>query len=97
MEPGSPAEEIGLRGGTFPVVIGGEEFLLGGDVLVTVNGEELMDMETVNRIASSLEVGDTIEREYLQDGFMESAEVVLPERPLLPGDVRRFRDQRSLH
>jgi S1-C subfamily serine protease len=97
VEPGSPAEEIGLRGGTFPVVIGGEEFLLGGDVLVTVNGEELMDMETVNRIASSLEVGDTIELEYLQDGFMESAEVVLPERPLLPGDVRRFRDQRSLH
>ena len=97
VEPGSPAEEIGLSGGTFPVLLGGQEFLLGGDVILTVNGEELMDFETVNRIASSLEVGDTIELEYLQDGELESAEVVLPERPLLPGDVRRFRDQRSLH
>jgi S1-C subfamily serine protease len=97
VEPGSPAEEIGLNGGTFPVVIGGEEFLLGGDVIVTANGEELMDIETVNRIASSLEVGDTVELEYLQDGELLSTEVVLPERPMLPGDVRRFREQRSLH
>ncbi len=25
-----------------------------------------------------------------------SAQVVLPERPMLPGDVRRFRERRSL-
>jgi serine protease Do len=96
VEPDSPAEEIGLRGGTFPVLLGGEEFLLGGDILVSANGEELMDTETVNRIAASLEVGDKIELEYLQDGELRHAEVELPERPLLPGDVRRFRELRSL-
>ncbi len=96
VEPDSPAEAIGLRGGTFPVLLGGEEFLLGGDILVSANGEELMDMETVNRIAASLEVGDKIELEYLHDGELRHAEVELPERPLLPGDVRRFRELRSL-
>ncbi len=96
VEPGSPADEIGLRGGSFPVLFGAEEYVLGGDVIASVNGEDLMDMETVNRIAASLEVGDTVELTFMKDGEIETAEVVLPERPLLPGDVRRFRERRSL-
>ena len=96
VEPGSPAEEIGLRGGSFPALFGAEEYVLGGDVIVSVNGEDLMEMETVNRIAASLEAGDTVELTYMQDGEIATAEVVLPERPLLPGDVRRFRERRSL-
>jgi len=94
IEPGSPAEKIGLRGGTFPVVMGVEEFLLGGDVLMKVNGEPLTDIETVVRIAQSLKVGDTIKLEYWREGSLHTAEVVLPERPILPGDVRRFQEQR---
>jgi serine protease Do len=96
IEPGSPAEAIGLRAGTFPVVLGGEEFLLGGDVLITANGEALTDMETVGEIARSLDIGDTVELEYLRDGEMLQAEVELPERPMLPGDVRRFRERRGI-
>jgi len=94
IEPGSPAEKIGLRGGTFPVVIGNNEFLLGGDVISEVNGEVLDDMETVYRIARSLKVGDTIKLSYYRDGFPQQTEVVLPERPVLPGDTRRFKDNR---
>ncbi len=94
IEPGSPAEKIGLRGGSFPVVIGNSEFLLGGDVISEVNGEELTDMETVFRIARSLKVGDTIKLKYFRDGTQHTAEVVLPERPILPGDTRRFRENR---
>ena len=94
IEPGSPAEEIGLKGGNFPVVIGNDEFLLGGDVITEVNGVELDDMETVYRIARSLEVGDRIRLKYYRDGEPKTAEVVLPERPVLPGDTRRFRENR---
>ena len=94
IEPGSPAEKIGLRGGSFPVVIGNSEFLLGGDVITEVNGEELTDMETVFRIARTLKVGDTIKLEYYRDGTQHTAEVVLPERPILPGDTRRFHENR---
>lgn len=95
IEPGSPAEQIGLRGGTFPVVIAGEEYLLGGDVIISVNGEPLASPETVFRIARSLAVGDAIELDYWREGERLTSEVVLPERPLLPGDVRRFRERRS--
>jgi putative serine protease PepD len=96
IEPGSPAENIGLRGGTFPVVIGNDEYLLGGDVIGEVNGEPLTDMDTVFRIARSLKVGDTIKLKYWRDGRSHTAEVSLPERPILPGDTRRFREHRRL-
>jgi S1-C subfamily serine protease len=94
IEPGSPAEKINLQGGTLPVVIGAEEYLLGGDVITKVNGEPLTNMEAVARIARSLKVGDKIKLEYWSKGKIQTAEVILPERPTLSGDVRRFREQR---
>jgi putative serine protease PepD len=90
IEPGSPSAKIGMRGGNFPVVIGVQQYLLGGDVILRVNGEVLRDMSTVTRIARSLEVGDKIHLEYWRNGQILSTDVVLPERPALPGDARRF-------
>jgi len=92
VEPGSPAEKLGLRGGTLPVRIGAAEYLLGGDIISRVNGESLVTMETVARIARSLRVGDRVELEYWQDNTLHTVEVVLPERPTLPADFRRFHD-----
>lgn len=93
VEPGSPAEEVGLRGGTLPVVIGVEQYLLGGDVITAVGGRPLSDMDTVIAIAEGLQVGDTVTFEYWREGSTRSAEVTLPERPVLPGDWRRFERQ----
>jgi putative serine protease PepD len=95
IEPGSPAQQVGLRGGTFPIMIGVEEYLIGGDVILRVNGEALSNMDTVRRIATELKVGDTLKIDYYRDGTILSAEVTLPERPALPGDVRRFRHYRG--
>jgi S1-C subfamily serine protease len=95
IEPGSPAEKINLHGGTFRLVIGVQEYLLGGDVITKVNGEPLTDMETVARIARSLRVGDNVKLEYWRRGELHTTEVVLPERPVLPGDVMRFHERRS--
>jgi len=93
VEPGSPAEKIGLKGGDFPVIMGLEEYLIGGDIISKVNGEDLTDMDTVVRIVRALKVGDTIALEYYRNGEKHSAEVTLPERPVLPGDTARFRVQ----
>lgn len=97
IEPGSPAEAIGLRGGTLPVQIGFRQFLLGGDVILAVNGEALDSMDTVLRIVRSFKVGDRVTLDYAHEGKKMSAEVTLPERPILPGDVRRLREMRGLH
>jgi S1-C subfamily serine protease len=86
VEPGSPAEKMGLRGGTLPLKIGQKEILLGGDIITEVNGERLNSMDTLLQIADSLKVGDQVEVQYFRDGELHSLKVVLPERPLLPGD-----------
>jgi S1-C subfamily serine protease len=52
-------------------------------------------METVARIARSLRVGDNVKLEYWRSGELHTAEVVLPERPVLPGDLMRFPERRS--
>lgn len=88
VEPGSPAEDVGLRGGTYPVMFGFNEYLLGGDVITMVNGEKLIDMGRVAAIARSFNVGDRVKIEYWRGNLRRTAEIVLPVRPILPGDAR---------
>jgi S1-C subfamily serine protease len=87
LEPGSPAEKAGLRGGTFPLRIGPEEFLLGGDIITKVNDQALTSMNVVLRVVNSLNVGDKVTLQYFREGGTFSIEVTLPERPVLPGDL----------
>ncbi len=95
VEPGSAADQIGLRGGGFPIRIGAEEFLLGGDIITRVNGEPLTDWPTAIRMVRSLKVGDTVAIEYFRDGAIHTAEVVLPERPILPTDLAGARTRQA--
>jgi S1-C subfamily serine protease len=88
VEPGSPAERIGLKGGVLPVTVGTEDYLIGGDIITKVDDQELKDMDTVVEIVSSLKVGDTVSLEYYRSGRKLLAQVTLPERPILPGDTR---------
>jgi putative serine protease PepD len=92
VEPGSPAELAGLRGGTVPVIIGAETFILGGDIITKVNGNAIKDIQTVMRLVGQLKVGDTMKVEYFRDGETLTAEAVLPERPILPSDIARNSD-----
>jgi S1-C subfamily serine protease len=96
IEPGSPAEKLGLRGGSLPVVIGTQEYLLGGDVITKVNGERLSTMDAVIRVARSLKVGDKLTVEYWSGGQLKTADVILPERPVLQGDFKRFEIEREV-
>lgn len=90
VEPGSPAAAAGLRGGSLPVRIGFEEYILGGAVLIRVNDTPMTDAEGVVNLALELEVGDTVAIEYFQDGEVRRAELTLTERPLLPSDLARW-------
>jgi serine protease Do len=87
VEPGSPAEKIGLHSGLLPIVIGTEEYLVGGDVITAVNGKPLTALTDVAQIARSLKVGDKISVTYWRDGEEKTIDVVLPERPVLTGDL----------
>lgn len=91
IDPGSPAEKIGLAGGSLPLVLGSEEYLLGGDVIIALNETAITDMETLIATVRSFEVGDKVTLTYLRDGERRTAEITLTERPVLPADVARFK------
>jgi len=94
IEPGSPAEKLGLRGGNLPVVVGTQEYVLGGDVITKVNGQRLSSIDAIIRLARSLKVGDKLTVEYWSGGQSKTADVILPERPVLQGDFKRFEIER---
>lgn len=52
--PGSPAEKMGVRGGTVPVTIAGDRATLGGDVILSINGISLADPDAGERIVTLL-------------------------------------------
>jgi S1-C subfamily serine protease len=88
VEPGSPAEKVGLRGGTLPAQIGMQTFLLGGDIITEVGDRKLTDMKEVSAVASGLSIGQTVNCRYFRPGRgFETATITLIERPVLPGDL----------
>jgi serine protease Do len=98
VEPGSPAEKVGLRGGLLPIVIGSEEYLVGGDIITSVNGQNLDTLDDVLKVVRSLKVADQLTVIVWRDGEERTLKVVLPERPVLPGDliaIGRTGDQRN--
>jgi S1-C subfamily serine protease len=85
VEPGSPTERIGMKGGVHPVAVGTEDDPIGDDIITEVGGEKPKDLDTVVRIVSSLRVGDTVSLECYRKGRTLVARVTLRERPILPG------------
>lgn len=91
VEPGSAADQIGLKGGVWPVTWGGTAFLLGGDIITEVNGTRITDRDTALDVVRNLKVGDKVQLVYLRDGERFEADVTLPERPILPADLQSYR------
>lgn len=80
----SPAETIGLRAGTLDVTIEGEPWILGGDILVAVDGQEVKTMEQYNSVLGPLKVGQSIQLTVVRDGEYLTKSATLGERPTPP-------------
>ncbi|MDP3263800.1 MAG: trypsin-like peptidase domain-containing protein [Tabrizicola sp.] len=91
IEPGSAADEIGLKGGTFPVEFGGHPFLIGGDIITEVNGVAITDLATALDVVRNLAVGSTVTIVYKRGADTTTASVILKERPIMEADLDQFR------
>lgn len=68
---GSPAEQLGLRGGSLPARIGDEYLLLGGDVILSVDGIGLGDpgaYESIRRRLIEVRAGGSLGVSVLRAG-----------------------------
>jgi S1-C subfamily serine protease len=71
VEPGSGAAAAGLKAGSQQVVVGGETYTLGGDLLVKADGRSLNSIDDLRDVVTSKKPGDTVELElYRGDNKM---------------------------
>jgi S1-C subfamily serine protease len=82
--PGSPADDAGLQGGDQEIRFQGPQVTVGGDVIVSVDGHELVEEADLARLISLRQPGDTVTLEVIKgdSGDTESIDVTLGERPL---------------
>ena len=87
VEPGSPAEIAGMRGGEIEFTLGTISLLLGGDIITSINGVPTTDADKIAPIMRGVKVGDKLKMSVFRDGETREVVYTLPERPLLPGDL----------
>jgi len=78
---GGPAEDAGITAGDDNVRFQGQEVTAGGDVIVSVDGQDVVAESDLARAIAEHSPGDSVTVEVLRDGSTEEIEVELGERP----------------
>ena len=89
VEDGSPAAETGLRAGELDVIIEGEPWVLGGDIIVSINGQEVKNSEQYLKVFRQLKAKQAVTVRLYRDGEPHTVDITLGERPLPPGPPQR--------
>jgi S1-C subfamily serine protease len=58
--PGGAAEKAGLRGGTEQAYVGNTPILLGGDLIVAIDGQRVTNPQEINAVMEKHQAGDTV-------------------------------------
>jgi S1-C subfamily serine protease len=58
--PGGAAERAGLRGGDQQAYVGNVPIILGGDLIVAIDGHEVTDPQEINSVMEKHQAGDTV-------------------------------------
>jgi len=78
---GAPADKAGLKGGDRQVQVGNSLVLVGGDVIVEMDGQPITGSDDLIRRIRDYRPGDKIELKVLRDNEFRRFEVTLGEKP----------------
>ena len=81
---GSGAEKAGLKGGEKEVVVAGETYILGGDIIVTFDGKQISSIEQLLDAIAARKPGDKIKLGIYRNAKKTSVTVTLGRRPSSP-------------
>lgn len=87
VEDGSPAEKAGLKGGHLSVSVQGEEFLVGGDIVTTVNGEAIRGYDDFRERLRRVKPGHSVRLTVFRNGAIRDLTLTVVERPRQPYDL----------
>jgi S1-C subfamily serine protease len=77
----SGADKAGLRAGTTEVVVAGESYRLGGDIIVEVDGKRAQTTEDLREAVSAKKPGDKVRIEAYRGEEKRNFDVTLGRRP----------------
>ena len=60
MVPGGAAERAGLKGGTERAYLGNMPIMVGGDLIVAIDGQQVADPQDISTVLDNHQAGDTI-------------------------------------
>lgn len=78
---GSPAHQAGIRGGTERVEVGNAILVVGGDILVAIDGQKVESAEEFHQIMKAKRPGDKIRLGFWRGRQKREMELKLGERP----------------
>ena len=77
--PGGAAERAGLRGGTQQAYVGNTPIMLGGDLIVAIDGQRVTNTQDISAIMNKHEAGDTVTVTVLRGHRELTVKVILGE------------------
>ena len=80
IEPGSPAESAGLRGGDRLLTIEGRPVVVGGDLIIGVDNIQIQNAQDIEAQLAHKTVGDFVEFSVMRGGSNLEIEVQLGSR-----------------
>jgi S1-C subfamily serine protease len=80
----SGASKAGLEGGETQVVVAGETYILGGDIIVALDARKIASLEALRDAIAARKPGDEVELTIYRDAEKTSVTITLGRRPPSP-------------
>jgi len=77
----TPAARAGLRAGTSDVVVAGQSYTLGGDVIVAVAGKRVASLEQLRDVLATRKPGDSVNLEIYRGNQQRTLQLTLGRQP----------------
>ncbi len=79
---GGPADKAGILGGEQNVTIGSTQYVVGGDIIISINGNRIVNFDDLSTFLERYTLpGETIQLGIVRSGNYEIIKVVLGTRP----------------
>ena len=84
---GGPADHAGLKAGTQTVEVQGNQYSIGGDIIVALNGTKIVDLDALSSYLQEKTVpGQTLVVQIIRSGQVKTFDLVLGTRPPPPSN-----------